>query len=70
MLDILYYIEVGNVEYLFTDSLWQEQWSTISSGTDGKPQCNDHQNVSLKTFQRTHELTMNSWGVQISDEGQ
>lgn len=25
---------------------------------------------SLKTFQRTHELTMNSWGVQISDEGQ
>lgn len=31
---------------------------------------NDHQNVSLKTFQRTHELTMNSWGVQISDEGQ
>lgn len=55
---------------LNTDSLWQEQWSTISSGTDKKPQCNDHQNVSLKTFQRTHELTMNSWGVQISDEGQ
>lgn len=37
------------------------------SGTDRKPQRYE-QKVSLRTFQRTHELTMNSWGVQISDE--
>lgn len=47
----------GRNNHIFEISKWN--WR--------KPQRYE-QKVSLRTFQRTHELTMNSWGVQISDE--